>query len=77
MADYKFYAFFTASKVGKTGLTVTADIRNSAGTLQVTDGSATEIGSGLYIYTYTSATEDDYTAGFKTADTSVDAQHVP
>ena len=77
MADYKFYAFFTASKIGKTGLTVTVDVRNSAGTLQVTDGSATEIGGGLYTYTHISATEDDYTAVFKTADGTVDAQHMP
>ena len=77
MADYKFYAFFTASKTGKTGLTVTVDVRNSAGTLVVTDGSASAIGGGLYGYTHTSATADDYTAVFKTADSTVDAQHVP
>lgn len=77
MADYKFYAFFTASKVGKISLSVTVDIRNSAGTLVVTGGSAAEIGGGLYRYTYTTATADDYTAVFKTSDGTVDAQHVP
>ena len=77
MADYKFYAFFTASKTGKTGLTVTVDVRNSAGVLVVTGGSATEIGGGLYTYTHTTDTADDYTAVFKTLDSTVDAQHVP
>jgi hypothetical protein len=77
MADYRFYAFFVASKVGKTGLTVTVDVRNEAGTLVATDQAATETGGGLYRYTHTDATENDYTAIFKTADTTVDAQHIP
>lgn len=77
MPDYKAYGFFTASKVGKTGLTVTADVRNPAGTLVVNNQAATEVGGGFYRYTHTTATEDDYLVTFKTADTTVDAQHVP
>jgi hypothetical protein len=77
MADYVFYGFFVASKVGKTGLTVTADVFNAAGTQVVADGAASAVGGGLYRYTHTSATASDYLAVFKTADTTVDAQHVP
>ena len=75
-----FYAFFSESKLGKTGLTVTVDVRNPAGTLVVTAGSAVEVGGGLYKYTLSSAsviTEGEYTAVFKTTTTSVDLQHIP
>lgn len=76
MADYLLLGFFTASKTGKTGLTVTVDVRKvSDNTLVVNNASAAEHGGGLYKYTYTGA-EDDYTAVFKTTDITVDAQHV-
>jgi hypothetical protein len=75
----KFLAFFTASKQGKTGLTVTVDIYNPSGSQIVTAGSATAIGGGLYAYTLTSnnSSEGEYAAIFKTTDATVDAQHIP
>lgn len=76
MAVYNFFAFYTASKQGKTGLTVTVDVYGPAGA-EVTGATATEVGGGLYSYAHTDATDGDYTAVFKTADATVDAQHVP
>lgn len=75
----KFLAFFTASKQGKTGLTVTIDIYDPSGTQIVTGGSATAVGGGLYSYTLASnnSTEGEYAAIFKTSDSTVDAQHIP
>ena len=74
-----FYAFFTESKVGKTGLTVTLDVyRND--TEIVTAGSATEVGDGLYKYQLAAGSvnaEGHYIAVFKTATTTVDYQHIP
>jgi hypothetical protein len=72
-------AFFTASKTGKTGLTVTVDIYNPSGTQIVTAGSATALGGGLYAYTLSTdnSTEGEYAAIFKTDDSTVDAQHIP
>lgn len=83
MADLMFYAFFIASKVGKTGLTVTVDIHrvtrsSGASSEVVTGGSMTEVGDGAYSYRLASAdtTLYDYVAVAKTADTSVDQQHL-
>jgi hypothetical protein len=75
----KFLAFFTASKTGKTGLTVTVDIYAPSGSQIVTGGSATAIGGGLYSYTLASnnSAEGEYAAIFKTTDSTVDAQHIP
>jgi hypothetical protein len=75
----KFLAFFTASKQGKTGLTVTVDIYNPSGTQIVTAGSATALGGGLYSYTLSTdnSSEGEYAAIFKTTDSTVDAQHIP
>lgn len=82
--DITFYAFYLASKVGKTGITVTVDVwehtRAGTATEIVTGGSATEIGDGLYKYVLSSASVDaigEYIAVFKTADATVDAQHIP
>ena len=82
--DITFYAFYVASKQGKTGITVTVDVwehtRTGTATEIVTGGSATEIGDGLYKYVLSSASVDaigEYIAVFKTADASVDAQHIP
>ena len=73
-----FDGFFTASGDGATGLTVTVDIWNPAGTRVVTGGSAAEIGDGLYSYTYSGATSSagNYRAIFKTSGTA-DQQHIP
>jgi len=76
MADFSFYAFFSANKIGKTGLTVTTDVYDSSSNQEVSDGAATEIGGGFYQYNYTGII-DDYLAVFKTADATVDSQHVP
>jgi hypothetical protein len=75
----KFLAFFTASKTGKTGLTVAVDIYNPSGTQIVTAGSATALGGGLYTYTLSTdnSSEGEYAAIFKTTDSTVDAQHIP
>ena len=75
----KFLAFFTASKTGKTGLTVTVDLYDPSGTQIVTGGSATAIGGGLYSYTLSTnnSAEGEYAAIFKTTDTTVDSQHIP
>ena len=79
-----FYAHFVASKTGKTGLTVTVDVwritEAGVATEVVTGGSATEIGDGLYRYGLSSVSVTDageYVAVFKTADATVDAQHLP
>jgi hypothetical protein len=75
----KFLAFYTASKQGKTGLTVTIDIYNPSGSQIVTAGSATALGGGLYSYTLSTdnSSEGEYAAIFKTTDSTVDAQHIP
>lgn len=75
----KFLAFFTASKTGKTGLTVTIDIFDPSGTQIVTGGSATAIGGGLYSYVLSTnnSAEGEYAAIFKTSDSTVDSQHIP
>jgi hypothetical protein len=75
----KFLAFYTASKQGKTGLTVTVDIYNPSGTQIVTAGSATALGGGLYSYTLSTnnSADGEYAAIFKTTDATVDAQHIP
>jgi hypothetical protein len=75
----KFLAFFTASKQGKTGLTVTIDIYNPSGSQIVTGASATALGGGLYSYTLSSdnSSEGEYAAIFKTTDSTVDSQHIP
>jgi hypothetical protein len=75
----KFLAFFTASKQGKTELTVTIDIYDPSGSQIVTAGSATALGGGLYSYTLSTdnSSEGEYAAIFKTTDSTVDAQHIP
>ena len=68
--------FYTSGGAAKTGLTVTVDVYNPAGTQIVTGASATEIGSsGVYQYTLSSAsvtTAGLYSFIFKTSDTTVD-----
>lgn len=78
-----FYFFFTASKQGKTGLSPTGKARRiSDGTefsLTITELDATDF-PGIYTATLSGAntgTESEYLAFAKTADSSVDFQHVP
>ena len=75
----KFVAFYTASKQGKTGLTVTVDLYDPSGTQIVTGGNATAIGGGLYSYVLSTnnSAEGEYAAIFKTTDSTVDSQHIP
>ncbi|RYX84202.1 hypothetical protein EON83_10930 [bacterium] len=73
-----FQAPFVASKVGKTGLTVTVNVWRN-GSSVVSGAAATEIGDGLYSYTLASGsvgTAGSYVAVFKTTDTTVDSQVV-
>lgn len=76
-----FYAFYVASKQGKTGLTTTVDVyETTSGSPIVSAASATELGGGLYYYTLASGSVDAsgaYVAVFKTADSSVDQQWIP
>jgi hypothetical protein len=74
-----FYAHFVESKVGKTGLTVTADVYRN-GSIIVTGGNASEVGGGLYKYQLASGSnnaEGEYICIFKTATSTVDQQEIP
>lgn len=76
----KFLAFFVSAKQGKTGLTVTCDVYDESENLIVNAGSATEIGNGWYKYVLNASANDaygEYKGTFKTADSTVDAQHIP
>jgi hypothetical protein len=79
MAIRNFYFFFSANKQGKEGLTdVTVDIyAASDGSKMEADQAATEIAGGLYKYSYSTITADDFLAVAKTADATVDMKHVP
>lgn len=85
MSDLLFHAFFTSSKVGKTGLTVTLDIdkverATGTRTIVATAASASEMRNGHYAYRLANVTDlslFDYVAVFKTSDTTVDAQYIP
>jgi hypothetical protein len=73
-----FYAFFVASAVGATGLTVTVDIYKNGSSLS-TANAATAVGGGLYSYTLSSGSVDAegmYAAIFKTSGTA-DQKHIP
>lgn len=83
MTDVIFYGVFVASKIGKTGLTVTVDvdrIERATGTRTalVTAGNAVEGRNGFYLYPLSGADLQtyDYLTTFKTADGTVDQQHV-
>lgn len=71
-----FIAQYIASKLGKTGLTVTVNVYRVSDQAQVVTGAAaTEIGDGVYLYAWASADEDEeYVATFATADGTVDQQ---
>lgn len=73
-----FYAFFTASGLGATGLTVTVDVYRNRSEI-VTAASASEMGDGVYYYQLASGSnnaEGEYIAIFKTAGTA-DQKHIP
>lgn len=79
-----FYAFYSASKQGVAGLTVTVDVyrvnTSATATQVVTAGSATGVGGGLYLYQLAGGSvtvEGEYLCVFKTSSTSVDQQHIP
>jgi hypothetical protein len=83
-AAMPFWAFYVESKVGKTGLTVTVDVwekaLGAAASEIISGASATEVGDGFYTYELALASVDangSYMAVFKTATTTVDAQHIP
>jgi hypothetical protein len=68
-------AFYVESKVGKSGLTVTVDYTDESG--NATTGQSASAGAiaGEYYYTLTPDAAGMWCAGFKTATTTVDAQH--
>jgi len=78
--DVVFTAFFTTTKVGKTGLAdILVDVYRN-GSIIVTDGATfVEEGGGLYRYTLAAASvtvPGRYVAIFKTDDATVDFKHV-
>ena len=74
-----FYAQFLVSGAVGTGLTITCTVyKGSDGSALVSAQAATEIGGGLYKYTYaTPATEDDYLAVFNEDAATADQTDVP
>ena len=77
MTDYLSLGFFTVAGVGKASLTVTVDAYKISDNSKVVDNQAgTEVAGGLYKYLYQTDTPDNYAFVFKTADTTVDQQHV-
>ena len=77
----RFDFFYTAAKVGKTGLVdVTVDVFDEAGGALVAGAAATEVGDGFYTYLLASGSVDaegNYRGVAKTADTTVDQKHLP
>jgi hypothetical protein len=74
-----FEAFFSESKLGKTGLTVTVDVFENLAQI-ISSGIATEVGKGLYYYQLPAINVDAdalYSAVFKTTTSTVDLQEVP
>lgn len=84
MASIIFYGQFTETKLGKTGLTVTANVfrvtrASSVVSQVVTALAAFEVGNGMYGYRLDNAdlTLYDFVAVFQTATLTVDLQEVP
>jgi hypothetical protein len=80
MPSYVFRFFYTKSKVGVApAATPTVTVVNGAGTAVVTGGAIVALAGkvGLYGYTYTNATPDDYVAFAITTDTTVDLAELP
>jgi len=75
-----FTFMFTATKRGKTGLTVLVTVYDADGDQVVTNAAATEVGHGLYAYSLSgslAATAGWYRAVGKTTDATVDQKHIP
>lgn len=75
-----FFAFYTAGKLGVTGLNVSCTVRDRAGTVLANAQTATEIGGGLYRYTLAAGSntvEGECIAVFTTATTTVDQRDIP
>jgi hypothetical protein len=76
-----FYAMYTATGAGKTGLTPTVDVfEGKTQAPIVSAGNASELADGLYYYELAGASVDAnacYLAVFKTTDVTVDQQHIP
>jgi hypothetical protein len=76
-----FYAMYTATGAGKTGLTPTVDVfEGKTQAPIVSAGSASELADGLYYYELAGVSVDAnacYLAVFKTTDVTVDQQHIP
>jgi hypothetical protein len=75
-----FEAFYTASKLGVAGLTVTVDVYDPAGSKIVSASATTALGGGWYYYTLASGsvtTAGRYRAIFTTATTTVDQRDIP
>jgi hypothetical protein len=77
--ELAFYAFYSESGIGVTGLSVTINIYKN-GVLTITDGEATEVGDGLYKYVLGAANVDatgEYVGVFKTDSDLVTQKHLP
>ncbi|HYG98878.1 MAG TPA: hypothetical protein VD837_07075 [Terriglobales bacterium] len=75
-----FYAHFTRNKLGATELDVTADVYNPDNEHVATAEDATELADGWYSFTLSAELNDvkgGYRCTFKTADDTVDQQHIP
>jgi hypothetical protein len=76
-----FFWMFTEGKLGKTGLTVTANIyKGTNATPIVSNGSVTHLAQGVYYYVLSSGSVDTsavYLGMASTATTSVDLREVP
>lgn len=83
MSNLLFLGQYIATKAGKTGLTVTVDvdkylISDATRSSEVTAGDGVEGRNGLYSYLLAGADLAlyQYVATFKTADATVDQQHI-
>jgi len=73
-----FYGFYTASGVGKTGLTPTFTLyKDKTAAPVVSAANATELAGGFYYYEYAGTTEGFLVGKFITADATVDQKEIP
>lgn len=74
-----FLAFYTESKLGKTGLTPTVDVFENLVQI-ISSGTAIEVGKGLYYYQLPAINVDAdalYSAVFRTTYSGVDQRDIP
>lgn len=71
-----FVAYYTASGVAATGLTVSASVYKIGTAGAVATPTVSEQGGGLYYCTYTPSEDGVYVCVFSTADSSVDQQDI-